>query len=165
MRRVAAAYFRARGIDPRVADDAVGEVFRRLLQSGVPSNVPDDMWEAYLVRSAINAAKDEIKMLVRRRDRVDPSGDISDTRVNVADDSSLEDDITDAVERVRIVKLVRAEVDLLPDIQRRVVAGRHFDGRTNEQLATQMGVSAGRISQIHTEGIRTLAGVLAGETP
>jgi RNA polymerase sigma factor (sigma-70 family) len=165
MRRAAAAYLRARGIDAKVADDAVGEVFRRLLQSGVPANVADDKWEAYLVRSATNAAIDEIKKLSRRVDRVDQAGDISETRADQADESTLEDAVIEAVERVRIVDLVRAKVDLLPDAQRRVVAGRHFDGRSNEELATQIGVTSGRISQIHGEGIRRLAGLLAGETP
>jgi RNA polymerase sigma-70 factor (ECF subfamily) len=148
-----------------VADDAVAEVMRRLLQNGVPTDVPDDKWEAYLVQAALNAAKDEIKKMSRRRDRPDFVDDIRATRADQPDSTNVEEDVAEAIDRERTLDRVHAELAKLPTPQRQVVVGRHLEGRTNEQLASDLGVTPARVSQLHKAGIRTLAVLLAGDSP
>jgi RNA polymerase sigma-70 factor (ECF subfamily) len=157
MRRAAAAYLRTRGTDPKLADDAVGEVVRRLQQSGPPANVPADKWEAYLVRAAINAAKDQIKSISRRPDQLDRMDDIGVTYADEPDPTNVEDEVLDALQREQAVRRVRSALNALPSTQQTVVAGRHLKGRTNQDLASELGVTEARISQIHKQGVRALA--------
>jgi len=165
MRRAAAAYLRSRGAALTVADDAVAEVVRRLLQNGVPTDVADDKWEAYLVRAALNAAKDEIKKVIRRPDKPDIADDVSVARAGQADPGSMDEDVAEAIDRERALHRVRQAMRKLPSAQYAAVAGRHLHGRTNGDIATDLGVTDGRVSQLYTAGIRTLATLLANETP
>lgn len=165
MRRAAAAYLRARNMDIAMADDAVSEVVRRLLQRGIPGDVPHDRWQAYLVRAAINAAKDEVKKASRRPDHPDLANDVREERASTPDPTDLENAVTAAVDAERAIQRVRPALLRLPLAQHQVVVGRHIHGQTNDELASTLGVSSARISQLHSAGIRALAVILAGDPP
>jgi RNA polymerase sigma factor (sigma-70 family) len=165
MYRTAAAYLRSRGVALTVADDAVAEVVRRLLQNGVSADLADDDWEAYLVRAALNAAKDEIKKMTRRPDKVDVADDMRLTRAGLADSRDVEEEVMEAVDRERALRRVHSALKRLPSLQHSVVVGRHLHGRTNADIAADLGVTAGRVSQLYTAGIRALAALLASESP
>jgi RNA polymerase sigma-70 factor (ECF subfamily) len=162
MHRATAAYLRALRVEVTVADDAVANVIRRLLEHGLPRDVADGNWEAYLVRAAINAAKDEIKKGARRVDQLAGAGDVSVVFEHEADPVSMEEQVVAAIDTHRLIARVREAIAGLPPAQQRAVIGTFLHGRTNNQVAADLGVSAARVSQLKSAGIRTLGQTLAG---
>ncbi len=162
MYRNAARYLRDRGVDIAFASDAVSVVFKRLLQSGVPTARE---WEAYLVRAAINAAKDEVKKASRRPDKPLPTGDVSVVFAAEAEEVEMEDEVIAAIDAERMLKRVLAALDELPEPRRRAVRGRVLEGKTNVQLASELAVTPPYISQLYEAGVRDLTALLGAPDP
>jgi RNA polymerase sigma factor (sigma-70 family) len=164
MRRAVARYLSTSRFDPALAEDAVSAVVKRLLERGVSTSVGDN-WEPYLIKAAVNAAKDIIKTTARRPDQVQAAGDVSDCFADTADDTSMEEDVMVAIDNERKVKPVLAAIDKLPHQQRRAVRGRLLEDKKNVDLAGELGVSAPYVSQLYSAGIRTVAATVAEGTP
>lgn len=161
MRRAAAGYLRAHSLDTTYAEDAVSEVIRRLL-TRMPEDVTGDAWEPYLIRAAVNAAKDQLKAVMRRNDRVGRTGDISETYAEQVSEQDLEDEVTTAVHNARMCEHVLKAIDTLPEGQRRAVGGRLLHRRTNVDLAEEDGTTSQNVSQAYTAGLRRIIELLAG---
>jgi RNA polymerase sigma factor for flagellar operon FliA len=63
--------------------------------------------------------------------------------------------------RERVVELVKA----LPPQQSRVIAGHYLQDLAFEEIATMLGLSKGRISQIHKQGLLALRAALQSPRP
>jgi len=57
---------------------------------------------------------------------------------------------------------LRETVELLPERHRFVVQGYFFEGRTSEELATELGVTVSRVSQLRTQAFGMIREALAG---
>lgn len=162
MRRAAVRYLRDRHFDVASAEDAVSTVVKRLLECGVPADVND--WEGYLIRAAINAAKDIIKMSARRRDQLTTTGDLAEACAELTDDS-MEEVVVAAIDNQRAFTRVCALLDTLPAQQCRAVRGRLLEGKQNTELARELEVSSQYVSQLYSAGMRALVAGLTGDMP
>ena len=77
---------------------------------------------------------------------------------DVADPSAISPE-THAIER-DLVESVRDALVLLTPRYRNVVVAHFIDGRDMRSIADELGVSPSRVSQLCTEGVRRLRGVL-----
>ncbi len=162
MWRSAAAYLRRHGLDPDGANDAIGAVMARLARK-MPNPIPDN-WEAYLVTAATNAARDAAKKNARRPDRPDRAADVSVSHIDTPNEEQpMDDEVADAVDRLRVAARVRQSVDALPPHERKAVRETLLRHRTNRDVGDEMGVTAARVSQLKHAGLRRLASELDSE--
>lgn len=176
MYRRAAAYLRARGVDPRRADDAVNTVMARIL-SREPSTPDPDNWEAYLMTAVLNAARDEVSTAANRHERSDtvdpvnggsqpaagePTGPV---RSHGRQPDPTGDLVAHVVDQARQLAQVRSLIDELPLQQQTVLRQVLLAGRTGQQVAADLGVTEGRVSQLKKAALASLKHKLLGGTP
>jgi RNA polymerase sigma factor (sigma-70 family) len=97
------------------------------------------------------ARKRAIDHLRKRRDIVVP---IESMRDIVGDDGR------EVAERLAWADEVRGALDLLPDLQRDVIALAYFDGYTQTEIAAALGIPLGTVKTRTARGLQRLAGLL-----
>ena len=102
----------------------------------------------------------EIRTLLARsaiapldRDSSDDRSGIGLAHTLVAEDQP---DVVDLLERSELLGYLREALDLLPNRQRRVILGQFLEGRTTAELATELGVTRSRVSQLRTVALHEL---------
>lgn len=171
MYAVAAVYLRDRGVDPSRADDVVSNVMTRILSRDRDEAEPEN-WEAFLTTAAVNGARDIVGAAANRRERLhrfDPCDGDDDTpgdppteprRRRGAHADPVADAVTHALEQQRLIAEVHDAIDALPADQQNVVRRTLLHGETGRQVAADLGLSEGRISQLKSAGITRLVGAL-----
>jgi RNA polymerase sigma-70 factor (ECF subfamily) len=97
------------------------------------------------------ARKRAIDQLRKRRDAVVPL----DARREVSGEDGRE-----AAERLGWADELRAALELLPDLQRRVLELAYFHGYTQPEIAAALGVPLGTVKTRTSRGLQRLAGLL-----
>ena len=71
-------------------------------------------------------------------------------------------DVIELLEHVELLTYLRQALDELPQRQRRVILGHFVDGHTTSELASELGVTRSRVSQLRTEALHELRRSIAG---
>lgn len=102
----------------------------------------------------------EIRTLLARsaiapldRDDFDDRGGVDRAHTFVAADQP---DVVDVLERAELLGYLRDALDELPTRQRRVILGQFLEGLTTAELATELGVTRSRVSQLRTVALHEL---------
>jgi RNA polymerase sigma-70 factor (ECF subfamily) len=97
------------------------------------------------------ARKRAIDHLRKRRDVVVPIDSMRDI---------AGDDGRDVAERFGWADEVRGALDMLPELQRDVIALAYFDGYTQTEIAAALGIPLGTVKTRTARGLQRLAGLL-----
>jgi len=71
-------------------------------------------------------------------------------------------DVVDVLERAELLGYLREALDELPNRQRRVILGQFLEGRSTADLATELGVTRSRVSQLRTVALHELRRSISG---
>lgn len=71
-------------------------------------------------------------------------------------------DALDRLERTELLGYLHDAIDELPDRQRQIILGHFLDGRSTAELATQLGVTRSRVSQLRTVALHELRRSISG---
>ena len=126
------------------ADDAVQEAVRSLMASP-PQEAKS--WEAVMVSAAKNKAIDLVRSAAVRH----AGPEVDDQHYKREAYLDLSEDVAEDLDRQRTAVRVRAWLNVLPNRDRDVVWRRSALEEPRKQIAADLGVSPGRVSQI-TEG-------------
>jgi RNA polymerase sigma-70 factor (ECF subfamily) len=155
MLRVAASLLRQAGRDADQAQDIVNQVFLEVMKN--PPDPPGN-WEAYLVKATVYRTKDHMSAAEARR--AFPAGTGSGEGGPFLLDRAADHDVAEqALRAVRTEQLrhrIREVLAGLPGDQRRVVRLRLFDEMSNVEIASLLGVTPQRISQLWKAGWGTV---------
>lgn len=155
MHRVAARVLREAGL-AHMAGDAVQNAVLSLLKSWPPEAV--NSWEAFMVTAAKRKAIDILRSAAVRH--ADP------TPVDEHDKPDTQDvaaQVAHNVDRDRMVKVLRDKLSLLPDRERFVLEEFKARGRPRAEVAREVGVTPGRVSQIAKKALTTMKQMLDEE--
>jgi len=136
--------------DPAEAEDVTQEAFLRLWRAAEDLAQGPAPIGAWLHRVAANLCLDRLR---RRRG------------VALDDVAAPADPGPGALERLAAADraaALRAALAALPDRQRAAVCLRHFDDRSNPEIAQALGVSVEAVESLLARGRRALAAALAG---
>ncbi|WP_164478037.1 sigma-70 family RNA polymerase sigma factor [Nocardioides pantholopis] len=154
LHRVAAAALRPFGLEshaPDVVQEAVLSVWRH-----PPAQVSS--WVALLVSTVKRRAIDVGKLGETRYAGPDVI-ELSE-RPAVAADVDVEGEFVAVEERELKVAAARAAISELPDDQRAVVRRMYYGEQSQAQIARELGLTPGRISQLKTTAYKKLATIL-----
>ena len=65
-------------------------------------------------------------------------------------------DVVDVLEREELLGYLRDGLNELPSRQQRIILGQFLEGRTTAELATELGVTRSRVSQLRTVALHEL---------
>jgi RNA polymerase sigma factor for flagellar operon FliA len=71
-------------------------------------------------------------------------------------------DVAELLEHAELLTYLRQALDELPQRQRRVILGHYVDGQTTAELASELGVTRSRVSQLRTDALHELRRSIAG---
>ena len=71
-------------------------------------------------------------------------------------------DVVALLEHAELLTYLRQALDELPQRQRRVILGHFVDGHTTADLASELGVTRSRVSQLRTDALHELRRSIAG---
>jgi RNA polymerase sigma factor for flagellar operon FliA len=71
-------------------------------------------------------------------------------------------DVAEFLEHAELLTYLRQALDELPQRQRRVILGHFVDGQTTAELASELGVTRSRVSQLRTDALHELRRSIAG---
>ncbi len=147
MHRVAASVLREAGLADR-ANDAVSEAMTSLI-SAPPAGVRN--WEAVMVTAAKRKALDLLRSAAARHagPEFGPEHDHADT-VDIAEDAA------ERIDRERLGAVVWDGLAVLDDRHRRVAWEYIALGRPRDDVAVELGVSPGRVSQMARRALEEL---------
>lgn len=152
-----AAHRVLRGLGRRgLANEAVQQVFESLLRN--PPSEPVDNWEAFLVRGARNSALDVLKSAAVRHTADKP---VEDHVAAAKDDVAAE--AAARVDRSRLMAKVQEKMTLLSSQERYVLEQVAALDRSGTEVAAELGVTKGRVSQLKTQALRKLRQMLDEE--
>ncbi|MDO3240945.1 sigma-70 family RNA polymerase sigma factor [Mycobacteroides abscessus subsp. abscessus] len=147
MYRVAAKVLREAGLADH-AEDAVQAAMVSLMNTPPPGVVS---WEAMLVKTTQRRALDILGSAVVRH-----AGPPLAEEHDFADPESHVEDIDEILDRQRLAVQVTHHFSLLNDQQRHVAWEYVARGRPRQEVATDLGVTPARVSQIATAAIQIL---------
>lgn len=154
MYRVATRVLREAGLETD-ADDVVSAVITSVLRSR-PTGVEN--WEAFFVRATRNKAIDKLRSAAVRH-----AGPELGPEHDWADDHDLAEVAADTVDAHRRACRVRASVARL-DPRLETVAWEYIGKkRPRQEIAAELGVSPGRISQMAKQVLQQLQGTISRE--
>lgn len=154
MYRVAARVLREAGRADE-AEDAVAAAMESLMKAP-PANVRN--WQAVLVTAAKRRALDILGSAAVRH-----STSADDSRVEEPGVDELADDVADVVDRRRAAAAAWDKLALLDARHRKVVWEYVALERPRQDVAAELGVSPGRVSQMAKEALRILREALESE--
>jgi len=143
----------ARGLlrDPATAEDVVQDVLAKALLSWGRVSSADDP-SAYVNRMVVNASTSFWRRAARRERPVAPQD---------LPDRGRADATAQVADRDQLLTALRA----LPVKQRTVLVLRHFEDRSDEQIADLLDVTTGTVRSNAHRGLASLRAALAGDTP
>jgi RNA polymerase sigma factor (sigma-70 family) len=154
MYRVAARVLRDAGRADE-AEDAVMAAMDSLMKSP-PTNVKN--WQAVMVTVAKHRALDLLGSAAARHEVATDESRRLDLTVD-----GLADDVAELVDRQRACAVVWDKLALL-DVRHRAVVREYIQlGRPRQQVAAELGVTPGRVSQMAKEALRILREALESE--
>ena len=144
------------------ADDVLQEALIALLEYD-PARL-EATWEGLSVRIARNKAVTALRSVAKGRRAPDSAADdpddvtvISlDTMLTAPQDKRPDRDPEQAFERAQQQLVLLRLARQLPDRERAVFFGIHFDGRTRAELAPEIGVTPQAIGQMYLRVLRAL---------
>jgi RNA polymerase sigma factor (sigma-70 family) len=139
-----------------LAKDTVQLVFESLLKS--PPSEPVDNWEAFLVRSVSNKALDLLRSATVRRTDAKP---VEEHDRPTGQDVAAE--VAGRVDLSRLAAKVREKMALLPEQEKYVLEECAAKGRPGTEVAAELGVTKGRVSQLKTKALKTVRQMLDEE--
>lgn len=147
MHRVAARVLRDKGLAAQ-ASDAVQDAMVSLMRSP-----PDDVgaWEAVMVAAAKRRALDLLRSAAVRH----AGPELSDEHDH-ADEGDIAEDIAESIDRQRSAALVWDKLATLGDRHRKVAWDYIALEQPRSEVASELGVTPGRVSQIATQVLRQL---------
>jgi len=148
MHRVAKTVLRGTGLLDQ-AEDAVQDAMRSLMASP-PRSV--QKWEAVMVSAAKNKAIDLLRSAYFRH----AGPEVMDQHFPTQTYSNLAEDVSEAIDRQRAAAIALNLLKLLPERERDVVWRREALEVPREQIAAELGVSPGRVSQITKAALQQL---------
>jgi RNA polymerase sigma-70 factor, ECF subfamily len=137
------------------AEDATQQTFINALR-GLENGASLEFEAAWLFKIATNVCRNSIRSSFRRR-RIEAPSDALDNLDNLDNLASLEPE-TDA-----LIGLVEALRDL-PELQRRAVLLREWQGLSYKEIATVLAVSQSAVEMLLFRGRRSLAEALDGQS-
>lgn len=138
------------------APDAVQQVFESLLKAW-PAE-PVNNWEGFLVRSVQNKALDILRLAdVRRADAKPVEEHDRSTGQDIADE------VGHQVDSFRLAARAREKMKLLSERERYVLEQCAAEGRPGTDVAAELGLTKGRVSQIKTQALKKVAQMLDEE--
>lgn len=81
---------------------------------------------------------------------------LEDTGMYVCDEARYSDNTYDGVELRQLQRRVREAVARLPETERRIVHAHYLQHQPFDQLAIELGLSKGRVSQLHRAALKRL---------
>lgn len=154
MHRVARRVLRDTGLESE-ADDVVSAVITSILQNR-PTGV--EKWEAFLVRATRNRAIDKLRSAA-----VKHAGPELGPEHDLPDDHDLGEDVADLIDAQSRAHRVRASVASL-DPRLQTVAWEYIGKeRPRQEIAAELGVSPGRISQMAKQVLELLRETISRE--
>lgn len=134
-------------LEAAAADDAVAETFIRAWR-GLPryrdTGKPFVAWLHGISRNVINDTH-------RANARTQPSSEIEPAAIaDLADDEAARVDLARAIGQ-------------LPKKQQRVIELKYLVGMTNDEVAAELGMTAGAVNTMQWRGLQNLADLLGGE--
>lgn len=144
------------GRDAHEAEDIVHRVFVEVM-----ARSPDVIrtWEAFLIHAALQRTRDHLNSAEIRRafpGGLSPGEEDSGDRPGAPSGGDVEASALAELQEENIRHAVREVLAALPDRQRRVLRLRLFEGRTNMEIAPQLGVTPQRVSQLFKKAHATL---------
>lgn len=144
------------------ADDVLQEALIALLQYDAAKL--ETTWEALSVRIARNKAVSALRRATRGRRAADARADDPDDVTIVPLETMLADPRDDCADRDPEQAFERTQQQLvllrlarqLPERERTVFFGIHFDGRTRAELAAEIGLTAQGIGQMYVRILKAL---------
>ncbi|WBP93197.1 sigma-70 family RNA polymerase sigma factor [Mycolicibacterium neoaurum] len=148
MYRVAASVLRDRGLEAQAAD-AVSEAVVSIVASP-PENVVN--WEAFLVTAAKRKALDIIRSAAVRHAGPELDQDLYDQ----GDDTDIAEDVASRLDDVEQAAVAWDCLSLLDDRERKVAWEIGALGHSRDEVASRLGVSPSRVSQIFGRAMKML---------
>lgn len=150
--RIATYHLRRFSADA-AAEDVVQIVFQRLLTSGLPDDV--DNWEAFLTTAVKRQALDVGNQEAAHDRRAQHAAAALD-EPHLGDTAAMDERLD--LDR-RLVE-TRNALRSLSTMELAVIVGLYQRGVKNKDLAAELGVSAGRVSQVHKQALEHLRTLL-----
>jgi len=72
-------------------------------------------------------------------------------------------DVVDMLEQAELLAYLRQAIDGLSHRQRRVILGQFVDGQTTAEIASELGVTRSRVSQLRTDALHELRRSITGQ--
>ncbi|RFA21761.1 sigma-70 family RNA polymerase sigma factor [Subtercola boreus] len=127
------------------AEDAVHEVFAHLMKT-LPEHKVEN--SAFYLSSAVRNRAVDIKLQEAGHDRR------GDNAIAVSVDIAGVKTFEAEFDRGRAANLVNRALAEVPEDERLLVLTLYRDGRKNKDMAEELGVTAGRISQLHKQALQ-----------
>lgn len=156
MHRVAKTVLRGSGLIDQ-AEDAVQDAIRSLMASPPQEEVKS--WQAVMVSAAKRRALDLLATAHIRH----AGPQIEDQHYRSETYSDLSEDVSGDLDRQRMAAAVRDLLRVLPERDRDVVWRRSALEDPRDQVAADLGVTPGRVSQITTAALKQLRDTIEEE--
>jgi RNA polymerase sigma factor (sigma-70 family) len=147
MHRVAASVLHSAGLADD-AGDAVHEAILSIMKSP-PTDVLD--WEAFLVTAVKRKALDRVKSAPVRH-----AGPELTERHDHTDNTDIAEDVADDLDRQRLAAVAWDCLSVLDERHRKAVWEFAALGRARDEIATELGVTPARISQMTRRALELL---------
>lgn len=148
MHQIAASVLREVGRASE-AGDAVQDAIVSIMTSS-PQHVRN--WEAFLVTAAKRKAIDRVRSAEVRHS----AGELRDSTHDRPDDTDIAEDVADAIDRRYRAALAKDCLSILDERHRTVVWETVALERPRSEVATELGVSPARVSQMTTRALALL---------
>lgn len=140
-----------------LAEDAVSEAMMSLLKFSPPDGVRD--WAAFMANCARRRAQD-LRRSATGKARVDTAYSARDTR---QENQDFVDDLVETIDRRPLAAKGWAKLEMLGERERFALVQFKLNGRPQDDVAKDLGVSRARVSQLATAALKKLATMLEEE--
>lgn len=140
-----------------LADDAVSEAMISLMKAPPPDGVRN--WGAFMAKCAMRRAQD-LRRAATGKAKVDTEYAARDDRPDQAD---FVDDLADSIDARRLGASAWALLGRLSADERFALVEYKVNGRLQADVAKDLGVSRGRVSQLCTAALEKLATMMQEE--
>lgn len=155
LHRVAASKLRSYGREGH-ANDVVQDAIVSIMSSPPKSTVQN--WEAFLIRVVQRKALDHLKSAA-----VKNSGPELSEEHDYADSTDLSDEVASALERQQLAKRINEALSSLDERHRKVAWEFVALERPRNEVAAELGVTPGRVSQMKLEALAKLREAMGWE--
>jgi RNA polymerase sigma-70 factor (ECF subfamily) len=140
-----------------LADDAVSEAMISLMKTPPPDAVHN--WGAFMAKCAMRRAQD-LRRAATGKAKVDTEYAARDYR---PDDADFADDLADSIDNRQLGATASALLGRLSEDEQFALVECKVNGRLQADVAKDLGVSRGRVSQLCTAALEKLATMMQKE--